>query len=583
MNRRIAGLLLALAAGAATALTPATSAWAAEPQPTTPIKHFLFLMQGDRTFDNYFGTYPGANGIPAGTCQVFVQSRPANGCVTAFRATGKAVTALAPGESVLKAQLNDGKMDGFVSSYVAQGRDGTPAMGYYDRADLPFSWAVADKYVLFDKFFSSAFHGTRDNRSYWVSAAPAPGGTRTIPAGGYGDSPTIFDRLQAAGVSWKFYVQDYDPTITFRSSPTSPAGQAVRVPLLDYARFVDDPKLASHIVDLSEYYRDLTAGTLPAVAYLATAGASERSSRSMPVAQDLLRDLTTQLMLSPYWHSSALMWSYDGSGGWYDHVAPPKVGDQQLGFRVPALLVSPYARPGLIEHRQMEYPSALRFIEDNWQLAPLTDRDRNATSIATVFDFSIPPRTPDLITPVKAETGAVVEVGTAYRAYGLATAGALLLLLAAFAWPWVLLQVTGRQVVVLRERTRRLRHLIAALDPVRDAEPLPTPPTRPATGRPDVLQLRRSSELHVITTLSAPVGSTRYQPVFPDGLPAPASLLPPPDHVGTTASDDEVSAVTSSQTGSARPPTKARKARSGKRRPRRSSPGLRPVPPQEES
>ena len=567
MNRRIVTLLTALAALVGTAaLTTAPAAAAAERRPTTPIEHFLFLMQGDRTFDNYFGTYPGANGIPAGTCQVFVQAKPANGCVKPFPATGKAVSALAPGESVLKAQLDGGKMDGFVSSYVAQGRDGTPAMGYYDRTDLPFSWSVADKYVLFDSFFSSAFHGTRDNRSYWVSAAPAPGGTRSMPAGGYGDAPTIFDRLQAARVSWKFYVQDYDARVTFRTSPGSPAGQAVRVPLLDYARFVDDPALSSHIVDLSEYYKDLTAGTLPAVAYLATAGASERSSRSMPAAQDLLRDLTTQLMLSPYWHSSALMWSYDGSGGWYDHVAPPKVAGAQLGFRVPALLVSPYARPGLIEHRQMEYPSALRFIEDNWQLAPLTDRDAKATSIATVFDFSIPPRTPDLITPVKAQTGAVVEVTTAYRAYGLATGGALALLVAAFAWPWVLLQLRGRPVVVLRERTRRLGRMVAALDPVQDPVPEPRP----------VLEGHPVPELHVITTLAAPVSSPAYALAFPDGLPAPASLIPTPDVVATAEPDvgpvvepavqppplepppveQQATAPWTSQTGSPKPPRK---------------------------
>src|SRR5439155_999128 len=82
--------------------------------------------------------------------------------------------------------------------------------------------------------------------------------------------PTIFDRLQAAGVSWKFYVQDYRPDQTFRTaSPTDPAAQTVRVPLLNYARFVDDPALRSHIADLDQYYRDLHDGTLPAVAWVA--------------------------------------------------------------------------------------------------------------------------------------------------------------------------------------------------------------------------------------------------------------------------------------------------------------------------
>jgi phospholipase C len=429
--------MLAVVAG----LAAAPSAQAAEPTPTTPIEHFVFLMQGDRTFDNYFGTYPGANGIPAGTCQVFVRTKPANGCVRPFPVGDKAVPALAPGESVLTAQYDKGAMDGFVSAYVAQGRDGTPAMGYYGRKELPFAWAAADEYVLFDAFFASAFHGTRDNRSYWVSAAPAPSGTGTgrgtMPAGGYGTQPTIFDRLQAAGVSWKFYVQDYDPKQTYRSSTTSSVGQSIRVPLLNYPRFVDDPRFSSHIDDLSQYYRDLTAGTLPAVSYIATSGAIERSSRSIPAAQNLLRDLTTQLMVSPYWRSSAFLWTYDGSGGWYDHVAPPTVAGAQLGFRVPALLVSPYARRGHIEHSKLDYTSALRFVEDNWRLSPLTARDRTAHSIAGVFDFTGPPRVPALITPSAAQAGPVVEVRTAYLAYGVATAMALGLFGLAFTGPWL--------------------------------------------------------------------------------------------------------------------------------------------------
>ena len=454
--RAAAALVLSLCTGLA-ALLAAPSATAADtaPAPTTPIEHFVMLMQGDRTFDNYFGTYPGADGIPAGTCQVFVRTKPANGCVEPFEVGEEAVPALAPGESVLTAQYNKGAMDGFVSAYVAQGRDGTPAMGHYGRKQLPFSWAAADEYVLFDAFFASAFHGTRDNRSYWVSAAPAPAGTGTgrgaMPATGYGKQLTIFDRLQAAGVSWKFYVQDYDARQTYRSSATGTVGQAVRVPLLNYPRFIDDPQLASHIVDLSQYYRDLTEGTLPAVSYIATSGAIERSSRSIPAAQNLLRDLTTQLMVSPYWRSSAFLWTYDGSGGWYDHVAPPTVDGAQLGFRVPTLLVSPYARRGHIEHSQLEYSSVLRFVEDNWGLAPMTARDRGATSIAGAFDFAGPPRAPVLISPVAASAGPVVEVRTAYWAYGGSAALALALWGFAFAGPWL----RSRALPWLRSRTAR--------------------------------------------------------------------------------------------------------------------------------
>jgi len=441
-SRLVLGMVPALVMAPSVLLgvpTSVTAAAAAEPAPRTPIEHVVVLMQGDRTFDNYFGTYPGADGIPAGTCQVFVRAKPANGCVKPFPVGNRAMPALAPGESVLGAQFDRGKMDGFVSAYVTQGRDGTAAMGYYTRRELPFSWAAADEYVLFDAFFASAFHGTRDNRSFWVSAAPAPSGTGrgSLPAAGYGNQPTIFDRLQAAGVSWKFYVQDYDPRQTFRSAGGTPGGQPVRVPLLNYPRFLDDPRLSAHIVDLSQYYRDLTAGRLPSVAYVATSGAIERSSRSIPAAQNLVRDLTTQLMVSPYWRTSAFLWTYDGSGGWYDHVPPPRVRGAQLGFRVPALMISPYARRGHIEHTRLDYTSVLRFLEDNWGLTPLTPRDRTAASIADGFDFTRPPRAPALISPASATGGPVVEVRTAYGAYGLAAGTAMVVFALAFLTPWL--------------------------------------------------------------------------------------------------------------------------------------------------
>jgi phospholipase C len=376
-------------------------------------------MQGDRTFDNYFGSYPGADGPPATTCQVLVLSRPKNGCVKPFEAHGRALPPLAAGRTVLQNQVRGGRMDGFVAAYGAQGRDGTSAMAYYDRRYLPFSWSAADQYVLFDRFFSSTLYGTRDNRSYWVAAAPPP--TGATATSGYGNQQTIFDRLQASGVSWKFYVQDYDQRQTFRAAtPTSPVGQAVRVPLLNYPRFVDDAGLRSHIVDLSTYYRDLARGTLPAVSYIASSGASERSGRSIAAGQKLVQDLTTQLMLSKQWDRSALLWTYDGSGGWFDHVRPPKVAGSDLGLRVPALLVSPYARKAKIDHTVLDYTSVLRFIEDNWALKPLTARDKSAHSFAAAFDFSSPPRAAAIITTRPPEPLAAVEVTAAYWAYGAA-------------------------------------------------------------------------------------------------------------------------------------------------------------------
>lgn len=424
---RIAAMVVALLLGSGLGAVPG---YAGAPT-TTPIQHFVFLMQGDRTFDNYFGTYPGAQGIPADACQALILNRPQSGCVRPFPLHGTTPAPLEPGASVINAQLDDGKLDAFVAAYAAQGRDGTAAMGYYDQRDLPYYWNLARRYVLFDDFFAPVPFGYRTNRAYWVAAAREPAGADRVSANGYGDQLTIFDRLEAAGVSWKFYVQDYQPAETFRTRTASdPATQTVRVPLLNYPRFVDDPGLRGHIVDLDQYYRDLAGGTLPAVAYVASSGSSERSARSIAAGQNLVRSMVTQLMVSRFWSSSALMVSYDGSGGWYDHVVPP-LG---LGLRVPALLVSPYARHGQVNHTQLDHTSALAFIERNWRVAPLTARDAAANNLLGAFDFTAPPRGAEIVSMTEpTEHAPLVRVGLIYGWYGGAAVLALALIVTA-AW-----------------------------------------------------------------------------------------------------------------------------------------------------
>jgi phospholipase C len=431
-------VLAAAPAVAAPSVSPrAAQHRATQHQAVTPVKHFVFLMQGGRSFDNYFGTYPGADGLSAGTCQLRVTGKPAAGCVKPFLLGGGHLPSLGANNTIIANQYNGGKMDGFVAAYQRQGRDGATAMGHYDDRTLAFYWKVARDYVLFDHFFSSNQYGIRNNRSYWLSAVPAPGGTGRIPAAGYGDQLTIFDRLQAAGVSWKFYAQDYNRTQTYQSaSPANPETQTSRVPLVDFYRFTHDPALASHIVGLDQYYKDLQAGTLPAVAYVASSsGYDERSARSISLGQGLVRTMITQLMLSRYWGSSAFMWSYDGPGGWYDGVRPPAMGSATVGFRVPALLVSAYARQGQINHTVLDYTGALKFIEQNWQLDPLADRDARSSSLTSAFDFSASPRPAVLVHAGAAPDPLPVthplshhQVTVVYVLYGGAVAVSVLLL-----------------------------------------------------------------------------------------------------------------------------------------------------------
>jgi len=451
---------LAVLAAAALATLPLASPAAAETGTATPIRHFIFLMQGGRTFDNYFATYPGADGPPPGTCQPRSAGRSQEGCIKPFPLGDRQPPPLGASSTTIASQYHHGKMDGFVSAYQKQGRNGVPVMGYYDRRQLPFYWGIADRYVLFDRFFSSARYGIRANRSHWVSAAPPPGGSGAVPARGYGELPTIFDRLQAAGITWKFYVQNYDPRQTYQNaSLANPETQTSRVPLVNYFRFTRDPALRRHIADLSQYYRDLASGTLPAVAYVASsAGDNERSARTITAGQHLVRNLTTQLMQSRYWNSSALLVSYDGSGGWFDHVRPPGSGPDALGFRVPALLVSAYAVRGQVNHAVLSYESALRFIEQNWGLSPLTARDASANSLTSAFDFATGPRPGTVLPPLSAAPAGQLRtphapsapVAAVYGFYGTAAAASIALVLAA-SWP----RLTRRRAAMAGKRAAR--------------------------------------------------------------------------------------------------------------------------------
>ncbi len=403
------------------------------PKPNTPIKHFIVLMQENHTFDNYFGTYPGAEGIPSGICMpVDPTNKAKTDCVKPYHIGDRPIDDLDHSLGTFDAQYNDGKMDGFVYAVNQRNQNGALTMGYYDGRDLPYYWNLADEYVLFDHFFSSDHGGSFANHMFWVTAQE--GGSRAT-AQGYSDLITIFDRLNERGISWKFYVQNYDPQINYRNLGQysgNRASQIIWVPLLNIGRFLDDPKLASHIVDLDQYYKDLENGTLPAVAYIAPAGASEHPPGSIRSGQKFVKSLIQALMRSNAWDSSAFLLTYDDWGGWYDHVVPPQVDNRGYGLRVPAILVSPYARRGHVDSTVLDFTSIPKFIETNWGLKPLAARDAKANSFVSAFDFTQPARAPVFIPFERVVKEQSVEPRriVIYTAYG----GALVLAILMFVW-----------------------------------------------------------------------------------------------------------------------------------------------------
>jgi phospholipase C len=408
----------------------------AEPPTSTPIKHIVILVQENHSFDNYFGTYPGADGLPVGMKMPVDPQNPAAGFVEPWHLGNTAITDLSHSASTFKEQYNNGKMDGFISALNTRNQDGRTSMGYYDGSDIPYYWNLADNFVLFDNFFSSAHDGSGANHMFLVTGTSPTASRGQKLSDILANVPTIFDRLQAAGVSWKFYVQNYDPSITYRNRGTNANrdSQVVWVPLLSFDRFIDNPMLSSHIVDLSQYYIDLVNGTLPSVAYIVPSGASEHPPSSLDSGQRFVKTIIQELMRSDAWNSSAFFLTYDDWGGWFDHVTPIQVDSFGYGLRVPTLLVSPFALKGKIDSTQYDYTSFLKFIEMNWGVQPLTSRDSQANNLLSAFNFNQKPRPPEYypIARVNAAPTKIAPTLLIYTFYGLAFLLSILLIWSAF-------------------------------------------------------------------------------------------------------------------------------------------------------
>jgi phospholipase C len=407
------------------------SAFQSGTTPNTPIEHFIVVMQQNHTFDNYFGTYPGANGFPEDVCVPVSLLHDKAACVAPYKITNEPISDLSHSDAIFAKQFQNGKMNGFVDTLNNLNQNGTLSMGHYDGQDIPYYWNLADEYVLFDNYFSSAHTGSITNRMFWVSGKAGAEYNR-IPEGGFGNIPTIFDKLQERGISWKFYIRNYDPTLNYRKLKELDflPPQIQWMPLLSFDRFLDNPELSSRIVNLNEYYTDLENGTLPAVSYVLLLGATEHPISDPGLGEKATQTMIQALMQSDSWKSSAFFLTYDDWGGWYDHVPPPQIDERGYGFRVPSLLVSPYARKGYIDHTLLDHTSILKFIETNWDIPPLAERDAKANNFTSAFNFSTVPIQPVFIPSTREVPESRIEPRriVIYAAYGAAMLFAFIIL-----------------------------------------------------------------------------------------------------------------------------------------------------------
>ena len=269
---------------------------------------------------------------------------------------------------------------------------GRRAMGYYDQSDLPFYYWLANEFAIGDRYFASAPTSTWPNRMFLFAATSFGQATNTLVTA----DTTIQDELDLREVSWKLY-----------SSTTASYGMLVNK--------LGPAVQEGHIVPFDQYFADLDAGTLPAVAFVepgigreAWDANDEHPPAIMQIGQHFVAEVVDALAKSSAWSSSALFLTYDEHGGLYDHVVPPPacapddlsvpLSDGSLpafdryGIRVPFAVISPYAKAHDVSHRTYDHTSILRFIEARFVMPALTARDANAEAPWDMFDFDAPPR-----------------------------------------------------------------------------------------------------------------------------------------------------------------------------------------------
>lgn len=347
----------------------------------TPIKHIVILYEENHAFDNYFGTYPGANGLNASIALPVKQGSYAT--VSPFHLSSSSVTGgLSNTATTAREAYDNGSMNGFV--YAEKSAN---TMGYYDYRDIPYYWDYASKYVLMDNFFTSEMGPSLPNHLYLIAGQS---GNLTGNVNNFSlNFPTVMDQLDAHGVSWKYY----------NDGPNDYTHPGIWNPLPAFQSFKTNASRLKNLAPNAEFVHDVSAGKLPSVSWVIPSDiAQEKESEHPPadvgIGEHYLVSTINAVMQSPYWNSTAIFVTWDDWGGFYDHVAPPQVDSFGLGFRVPCLVISPYAKEGFVDHTQADFTSILKFIETAHSLPPLTARVASTSNMSDAFDFSQAPRAP---------------------------------------------------------------------------------------------------------------------------------------------------------------------------------------------
>jgi phospholipase C len=356
------------------------------------IDHIVVVMMENHSFDNVLGMLPhkvkarrGVDGLPVSRSgkQLAVNLDNSGTPVRAVHAPSACQLPDTPRQDWNASHLSygNGKNDGFVKA------SGPNAMWFWDDKDLPFTYSLASKFPVGERYFGSCLGQTYPNRRYLLSGSSdgitaTDNRTFSVPAA----NGTIFDRLDQHRITWRNYYENLPATLVIPGV------------------FNDSRK--KNIQPLTKFISDCRHGRLPDVSFVDPQFdiRSEENPQDIQFGEQFVFEVVRAVIESPNWKSTALFLTYDEHGGYYDHVPPPRAikpdntpplldpGEvpgafDRYGFRVPLVVVSPFARPGYVSRMVQDHTSILRFIERKWNIGAMTFRDANAHDMTDYFNF----------------------------------------------------------------------------------------------------------------------------------------------------------------------------------------------------
>jgi phospholipase C len=363
-----AALLVPGGLSAANGLSRQAAARSRLPAPNrSGLDHIVVLTMENRSFDHLLGWLPGADGRQAGLVYKDAHRVPHSTYPLApdFRGCGYVDPDHTNASGLV--EWNNGKCDGFMLG------NNRFAIGYYRQADLPFLGRAAPMWTVCDRYFSPIMAPTMPNRIYLNAGTTDRLDTSTGPS----RLPTIWDRLAEQKVAARYYSLKGTDSVLERWAP----------------------KYDGIVGSGADFFADCKAGRLPAVAYFdpephnSLLAQDDHPHVDVRAGESMMAQVYNAVVTSPNWPRTLLVINFDEWGGFFDHVPPPPGRDvrkeyTQRGFRVPALLISPFARRRYVSHTIFDHASVLRTIEWRWSLKPLSVRDANANNLASALDFS---------------------------------------------------------------------------------------------------------------------------------------------------------------------------------------------------